>query len=130
MKLAKYLGGAALAVVLLFVFVVNFSSVESRYQCVGTLTSAGNTKPATVYIKFAEYRWWVHLWSDSDGALWLEIPNQAYDYFGQVTRVGDTRHIASQPNKGIGGLYSTLSGTLALDTSLGFFDGTCRPIDA
>ena len=35
MKLVKYLSSFAVIVILLFAFIVNFSSVESRYQCIG-----------------------------------------------------------------------------------------------
>jgi hypothetical protein len=74
MKLLKVLGVLAAAAALLFVFVANFSSVESRFQCSGEVSSVGNSQPTTVYVRWEQYRWWVSLWSDSDGAAWLEIP--------------------------------------------------------
>lgn len=129
MKFAKYLGGLALAAVLLFAFVVTFSSVESRFQCSGTLTSTITSSPTTVYFKLAEYRWWVGLWSASAGALWLEIPNRTVEYFGHIVKVGDQLQISPSREELLRGHFSTLSGTLALETSIGQFDGTCRRID-
>jgi len=70
------LGVAVLAVVLVFVFVVNFSAAESRFECAGGFTNDKSKRAVTAFIKLHEYRWWVGLWSDSQGALWLEIPNE------------------------------------------------------
>jgi hypothetical protein len=128
-KVAKYFGIVVLGVVLLFAFVVNFSSVESRFQCSGKLSDPGFSKPSTVYIKVAMYRWWVHLWSESDAALWLEIPNEALDYFGHVIKVGDQLQIYGF-QKDIKCHFSTLSNALGLSTAKGFFEGTCKRISA
>lgn len=132
MKLAKYLGGLALAAVLLFAFAITFSSVESRFECNGTLSSKNASSPATIYIKFAQYRWWVGLWSASDGALWVEVPKRTTDYFGNITKVADQFQISRSPEelKGLWGYFSTLSGALVLETSAGNFDGRCRKLDA
>src|SRR6266704_2051704 len=47
------------------------------------------SKPATIYIRLATYRWWVGLWSVSNAALWLEIPNETVDYFERVVKSRD-----------------------------------------
>ena len=129
MRIAKYLGGLALAAILVFAFVVMFSSAESRFQCTGTLSSSGALAPASIYIKLAKYRWWVGFWSDSDAALWLEIPNATVEYFGHVVEVGEQLQIFRSGNK-LAGQFSHLSKTLALSTPNGFFDGVCTKIDA
>ena len=128
MKLVKILGALVVAVVLLFLFIVKFSAVESRFECPGKLTSKDGSHPVTAYIKFEEYRWWVGLWRESDAALYLEIPNTAFDYFGYVKRVGDQYQIFGS-QKNLKGNLSTLSKTLALSTSVGFFDGVCKKND-
>lgn len=84
MKALKILGVIGSAVVLLFVFVANYSTVESRYKCLGEVSSTDGSHPETVYLKLEEYRWWVGLWSDSDAAIHAEIPNTSVDYFGNV----------------------------------------------
>jgi hypothetical protein len=125
MKAMKYIGVLLFVATLLFLFVANFSSVASSFECVGKISSKGNSQPATVYIKLKEYRWWVGLWSESDGALHLEIPNTFVDYFGLVVRVGDQFQIFDF-EKNLKGNFSSLSKTLALSTrAAGFFDGTC-----
>lgn len=124
MKLIKYLGALVVAALLLFVFVVNFSSVESHFQCSGKISSEAGSYPTTIYMKLAEYRWWVGLWGDSDGALWIEIPNKVVEYYGHVVEVGDQLQIFNSP-KELKGNFSTLSKTLAISTPVGFFDGTC-----
>ena len=82
------MGGIVGAGVLLFLFVVNFSTVESRYECAGELSTAKVKRAATAYLRLQEYRWWVGLWSDSDAALWVEVPNETVEYFSYLVRVG------------------------------------------
>lgn len=129
-RLFKYLAGLVLAAGLLFVLLANFSSAQSRYQCTGSFSSGHIPHPATVFVKLDQYRWWVGLWSASDGALWLEVPNATVEYFGQITRAGEQLQIFRNDNQ-LAGHFSTLSKTLALKLSTGVgFDGTCKGIDA
>ena len=127
MKLIKFAGTLVVAALLLFLFVVYFSSVESRFQCSGDISSQGSSQPATIYMKLNEYRWWVGLWSDSDGSVWLEIPNRALEYFEHVVEVGDQLQIYEQ--KTPRGHFSTLSKNLAVTTASWSFDGTCKKIE-
>ena len=128
MKLMKYFGALAVTALLLFVFVANFSSVESRFQCSGEITSRGNSQRATIYMKLHEYRWWVDLWSDSDGSVWLEVPNSALEYFEHVVEVGDQLQIYDY-QKNPRGYFSTLSKSLSITTQIWSFDGTCKKAD-
>ena len=124
MKALKYPGGLLATGVLLFLFVVNFSISASSFQCTGETTTEGASQPLTVYIKLNEYRWWVGLWSDSDASLDMEIPGRFVKYFGKLIRVAE-RYEIFDFNKRLQGNFSTLSKSLALNTSAGFFDGTC-----
>ena len=117
-----------IGIVLLFIFVVNFSIVESRYECQGELTFMGEKEPKTVYTKLEEYRWWVGLWGESDGNLSLEIPNVYVDYYGHIKETGDQLQIYDWDMNLVGN-FSTLSKTLALNSRMGFFDGACIKID-
>ena len=123
-KALKYLGALLAVVILLFLFVANFSSVASTFECIGKTTTEGASQPSTIYIKLDEYRWWVGLWSESDASLHMEIPDSFVDYFGHVARVGDQYQIFDF-NKNLKGNFSILSKALALSTPAGFFDGTC-----
>ena len=132
MKVMKILGAIGAAVLLLFVFVANFSVAESRFQCPGKISSTDGSHPVTVYLKLEEYRWWVGLWGESDAAMHIEIPSTYVDYFGNVKKVGDQYQVFDSANK-IKGNFSTLSKTLALNLPLklqtDFFDGTCKRSD-
>ncbi len=126
MKLMKIVGAFVAAALLLFVFVAKFSAVESRFLCPGEISYKGlSPHPLTVYIKLEEYRWWVGLWSESDAALHLEIPNTSIDYFGHVKRVGDQYQLFDS-QRNLKGNFSTLSNSLALNTAVGFFNGVCK----
>jgi hypothetical protein len=127
LKFLKYAGSLFVALILLFLFVANFSAVETRYECKGELKSAGKATPKTLFIKLETYRWWVGLWSDSNASLAIECPNEWVDYFGDVKKVGDQLQLFDS-KKVLVGNFSTLSKTLALKTSAGFFDGTCTAI--
>lgn len=116
-----------IVVVLLFIFIVNFSSVESRYECVGELTFEGETTSKTIYIKIQEYRWWVGLWSDTDGNIQLEIPNETLSYYSNLKEVGDQLQIFGA-DMNPAGSFSTLSKALTIDTGIGIFDGKCERI--
>ena len=127
MKIVKYLGVLLLAIMALFLFVVNFSSSSSKFECAGKITSGEKETPKTVYIELEEYRWWVSLWSNSDGNIQLEISNEHVGYYDHIVEVGNQLQIYDPP-KEMKGNFSTLSKTLALKTPYGFFDGRCRSI--
>ena len=132
MKAIKILGTFGVAVVLIFVFLANFSAVESRFQCPGEISSTDGSRPITVYLKLEEYRWWVGLWSDSNAAVHIEVPNTYVDYFGNVKKVGDQYQIYHSANK-LEGIFSILSKALAINLPLkvqtDFFDGNCTKSD-
>ena len=126
MKLLKVLGAVATLAVVLFVLIVNFSAVESRFECTGEISSNGETQPATVFLKQERYRWWVGLWSDSYGSIWLEFPNKTVEYFGYVSKAGDLLQLWDS-DKRLKGNFSTLSKSLAVDIPVqGVFTGICK----
>lgn len=132
MKLMKILGTIGVMVLLIFVLVANFSTVETRFQCPGEISSTDSSRPVTVYLKLEEYRWWVGLWSEADAAIHIEIPNSYLDYFGNVKKVGDQYQIFDSA-KSPKGNFSTLSKALAIQLPLklktDFFDGICTKSD-
>lgn len=128
MKLLKYLGAFLIAAIGLFLFVVNFSAVEKRFQCFGEISSQNTRQQATIFMKLHEYRWWVGLWSESDGSVWLEVPNRALEYFERVVEVGDQLQIYDY-QRNPKGYFSSLSKTLAITASTWSFDGTCKKVE-
>ena len=127
-RVLKFLSASTLLVALLLAVVINFSETETRYECRGTITREDTAREITAYIKLKEYRWWVGLWSDSHGNLWLEIPNEFVVNFGNIRENGDQLQILDYTGK-LEGIYSRLSGTLALNSVGGFIDGKCVRIE-
>lgn len=129
MKAVHILAVIGGTVLLLFIFVASFSAAESRFQCPGEISSRDGSLPVTVYLKLEEYRWWVGLWSESNAAIHLEIPNIYINSFGNIKKVGDQYQIFDSAQR-IKGNFSTLSKALAINLPLklqtDFFDGTCN----
>jgi len=124
MRLSKISGGVVVAVILVFVFVANFSVVESRFQCSDTFQE-GTTQPSTAFIKVERYRWWVGLWNDSDASVTVEIPSSSrYEYFSHASEVGDAL-LMFDSEKRVKGRFSTLSNAFYVEGVAGFFEGNC-----
>ena len=111
----------------IFLFIANFSATETKFKCIGQVkTDKENSQDLTLFLKLQEYRSWVGLWGDSDGALNIEVPNQWVDYYGDLIEVGDQLQINRDGN--IQGNFSKLSKAIALKTHFGFFDGICTEV--
>ncbi len=78
-------------------------------------------------MKLTEYRWWVHLWSDSDGMIQVEIPGKFLDSSTNIKEVGDQIQIFDY-QKRMKGYFSKLSKFISINTFSDFFDGTCKEI--
>lgn len=126
MKFMKFAATVLLIAFLLLIFIVNFSVVEHRLECSGTIYSSGNSGSITLYANFEKYTWWV-LWGTSDGAVHLEIPHKAVEYYGYVKKIGDLYTIfeSYSPPRNRVGSFSTLSNALTINTSEGHFEGSC-----
>jgi hypothetical protein len=56
--------------------IVNYSAVSEEYVCEGeTRRSDGPPQKDTGRLRVEDYRWWVRLWSDSDGLAKFESEN-------------------------------------------------------
>ncbi len=73
-------------VVTLFI-VINYSADESNYEYNGIWSDSMTSIPPVVFLKIAKYRWWVGLWSDSDGAIWIEIPVEVFNILMKLMMV-------------------------------------------
>ncbi|MBW9266757.1 MAG: hypothetical protein K1563_01225 [Candidatus Thiodiazotropha sp. (ex. Lucinisca nassula)] len=124
----KNLAVSLLSVVVLLLIVTNFSSVTTEIACSGEISTSNSGEPATLHAAIAEYRWWVGLWSDSDGDMTVEIPNQVSDYYGHLVKIGNQIQIHLAPGD-IKGQYSMLSKSLNLELPTGSFEGECKKID-
>jgi hypothetical protein len=114
-----------------FLIAANFSSSENRFECSGKVTIDRAEAPKTAYLKLQRYRWWVALWSDSQGSAWLEIPNTAVYYFGFVTEAGDQLLFWDSTGgpSNYRGAYSPLSGALSVRLRESeAFSGSCKDL--
>ncbi len=124
----KIIGSLLVAAVGLYLFVVFFSSVETKYESTGTLTEFESNTNETIYIKLNEYRRWVGFWSDSDGSLNLEIPNKTVVYYRHLSQAGDLIQIYDW-DMNLVGTFSKLSNELQIKIGHRFFEGKCHEIE-
>lgn len=72
--------------------VFNFSTTTTALTCDGNLNFHGTapSRADIAHVELSEYRWWVHLWSESDGDLRIQLDNAGLaDYVSRLERVGD-----------------------------------------
>jgi len=74
-----------------------------------------------------EYRWWVHLWSDLDGFLTIEIPDDTSEYYDGIEDSGEILEIWKDSKRQ--GPFSKLSMRINLKTPTGYYSGTCTKVD-
>ena len=113
----------------LLMYVKNTAVTEYRYECKGTITDEGKTQDLTVFVKLSVFAFYTHLWGNSDGSIWLEVPNQWVESYSDLDEVGDAYHIYNNKREALKGNFSTLSKTLAISTYYGFYDGVCKAIE-
>lgn len=101
----------------------NHSIVESKFKCSGSYATKLGTQQSDAFIKMHRYRPWVHLWSHSDGAVWVEIPNHTFDYFGQV-EIQDAGISIRDQNGSPVGFLSNVGNTVSISTQKWDYNGT------
>lgn len=126
MRVLKSLGILIAIAIGLFLFIANFSAVEARYECTGSLDDSMLPAEKKGYLKIDEYRWWVGLWSDSDGSVWFEVPGVWTAYYPHARSGGEYMQIFDSPGV-LKGNFSKLSRNLTLALPGGVFRGECRP---
>jgi hypothetical protein len=116
----------------LLITIINFSEVTTSYSCNGEMKGKDdNTEKMKLFMKLNDYRWWVHLWSKSDGNLHVEIPNYGFgvsEYYGNVEKLSE-RYIFSDLNNKPVGYFSLLSKTLLIFINKESFKGECELIE-
>ena len=117
---------AALVTTLLLT-IANFSETTSTYRCEGAISSNDDGKLTTAYLKLTEYHWWVHLWSNNDANIRLEVPSLVFPhmYFSDVKKLGDIFQIYDLAGNQQIGVFSNLSKTLRIRLHNASFEGEC-----
>jgi hypothetical protein len=108
-------------------FLIGDTARASRFSCEGRFDSGPVSQPMTVFLEIAEYRWWIGLWSDSNGSVSIEVPTEWLDYAPRVADLGELIHFYGFRNEAKG-QYSKLGRTLSYERPNGVFEGTCKAI--
>lgn len=126
-KLLKYVGLVVILIITINVFIINFSTTETKYQCTGEIVTDGTSDSINFFMVHTEYRFWVHLWSKSDGKMLLEYPDGTLDSYLYLKDSDPLIYIhESTSDTGWKGRFSSLSKDLRLSTYLGRFRGKCE----
>jgi len=108
--------------------IVIFSTKEAKFECIGNIATKDTSQLSKVLIKQKNYRWWVGLWNNSDGSIWLEYPNKTVEEYEQVKNVlgGDLITLWNS-NKQLKGTFLISSNSLNVDIPrYGTFEGNCK----
>ena len=128
-KLIKLILIVFVVLILTYLYLINFSIKEYRYNCNGTITNEGKSEELNLFMKLNKYALYTKLWGDSDANIWIEVPNKWVDSKTNIKKVGDDIfHIRDSINNDLLGSFSSLSNTLSLKTHFGFYDGKCELI--
>ena len=114
-----------ITIVVIFLVVILFSEKITKYECIGKFQNANDE--ISIFLKHSEYRWWVSLWSESQGMMWFEVPNKTVDVSTELRMGGNLIRILGS-NDEIKGMFSPLSKSISVKISSEFFDGTCKEI--
>src|SRR5262249_37055429 len=137
----KIIAVTVLLVGVCFYVVVNYSGLTQELTCEGYWKELGENYVAqvvadVVHVQLTEYRWWVHLWSESDGHVKAHAEKRASFYYIPVVHKFNEGSLAlyefsefrdSKPY--LRGGYRAANGELTLVPSdnLVFVGTSCRP---
>jgi len=123
-RLLKYIG-LLVAVGLGFIYILVNHSIadETQIVCKGSFYQDGKAlDEEEIYFKFQKYRWWVHLWSDSDGTVHIDR-NGTLDYIHNIKIVGGWGDVVFEGDER--GRYSAMSRTMRYISGKDVFEGKC-----
>ncbi len=117
----------AIVVLVISILIIVFfcSAKTTNYECTGSFQKNSTNK--VIFLKHKEYRFWVSLWSDSKGMLWIEIPGKDMDVITDIKEVGNLLQLYGYSNE-MKGYFSTLSKFISIKLSGDFYDGQCKEI--
>jgi hypothetical protein len=116
---------------MLFYVLVNHSTLTQELTCNGYWRERGDEEVA--HVQLTEYRWWVHLWAESDGNVKMHAEKLAVaNYVEFVRKIGEGSlalyEFRDDKGRGFKGGYRVSKGemTIKLSDSL-IFVGSCKP---
>ena len=129
----KYLGLVIALVGSLSYIVLNHSiSKEMYFLCKGDYSQDASKSGGDLYFTWRTYSWFVHLWSDNDGDVFIETEDGYIDAYTDVKIVVGYRQLRlkdkySTSPLDLKGQYNFPSKKLWLkSTPSGTFNGTCE----
>ena len=127
-RFLKYLGLVIAVVGGLFYIVSNHSIAdETQIVCKGNFYNDGKAlDEEKIYFKILKYRWWTHLWGDSDGVVYVErngILHFIHDIEILDTSWGDV--VFDKLGGAKRGRYSAMSRTMRYVSGGRLFEGKC-----
>ncbi len=127
-RFLKYLG-LVITIVAGLLYIVGNHSIADEYQisCKGQYFLKGEVvDEGEVFFKFQKYRWWVQLWSDSDGDGYVEYKDGYLDYLNDLEILrgwGDI--VFDKQGGGKKGRYSAMSKNMRWVYGDQDFEGKC-----
>ncbi len=132
----KIIAVAVLLVGVCFYVVANYSAVTQELTCKGYWKELGQNKEVAevAHVRLTEYRWCVHLWSESDGNVEVQTEKFALAYYIPfVHKIGEGSlalyEFWKSKSAGFQGGYRAANGeiTLKFSDDLVFVGTSCRP---
>jgi hypothetical protein len=126
-RFLKYIGLAIAMLIGLGYLVANHSIAdETKLICTGNFYKDGKASEQTqIFFKFQKYRWWVHLWGDSDGVGYIEYDG-LLDYLHDIEILDGWGDIVFDKFGGSKrGRYSAMSKTMRYVLGGELFEGKC-----
>jgi len=125
----KIISVATVLIALLYI-TLNYSEVESFYECDGEELRKSKSLQTKGYFRFSKYRWWVGLWSNSYGELSFET-DTSYVHYGFIKETKTDFRLFDFVSKDKGlpkGHFSKLSNKLSLKigNKEHTFNGICK----
>ena len=125
-KVIKYLGLVIVIVVGLLYLNKNHSEEVSLIVCNGSFYSDGKPlEKEDIYFKFHKYRWWVHLWNDSDGRVYVDRDGYIDVIFDIEVLSGWGDVVFDKFGGAKRGRYSAMSKTMRYVRGNQLFEGKC-----
>jgi hypothetical protein len=134
----KIIAVAVLLVGVCLYVVVNYSGLTQELTCNGYWKELGPNKEVAevAHVQLTEYRWWVHLWSESDGNVKVQTEKFALAwYFPFVRKLGEGSlalyefFLEESKSADLQGGYRAANGeiTFKFPDNLVFVGTSCRP---
>jgi hypothetical protein len=134
----KIIAVAVLLVGVCLYVVANYSELTQELTCKGYWKELGQNKEVAevAHVRLTEYRWWVHLWSETDGNVQAQTEKFALAHYIPFVRKLGKGSLAiyefwgsESPSADFEGGYREANGELTLKFSdnLVFVGTSCRP---